>query len=125
MGHIRSKPGRASLFALPAGDDVPPERASPKEDSPTGSPSAEHALLGLRHTTTQILQFGELNDQIFMSLTQNSRRIHVSTYSLLKITDDRLAKFALAKMPIHFADQHSTVLQWELKPLLVEKRLSA
>lgn len=98
MGHIRSKPGRASLLALPTGDDVPTERASPKEDAPTGSPSAKHALLGLQHATTQILQFGELDDQILMSLTQNSRRIHVTTYWLLKITDDHLAKFvALAR----------------------------
>jgi len=55
------------------------ELAPPKRLPPAGtSPSAEDPLLGLQHAITQILQFGELNDQSLMRLVKNNRRMHVA-----------------------------------------------
>jgi hypothetical protein len=60
--------------SAPATDLVPP-----KPPPPVGSsPSAEDPLLGLQHSITQILQFGELNDESLMRLAKNNRRMHVA-----------------------------------------------
>lgn len=75
----------AVLLMLPAGSVPPYERSPPSRSAPLDSSRwAKQSLLGLQYATTQIPQFGELNDQILMSLTQNSRRMHVTTYTRYK-----------------------------------------